>query len=133
MVEVIRVDFILSYWIFVWWILYMLGIIKNNPKLFLIIALITNIIVFFVKFKNKYHNIFLFLIVVFIIKIIPLYTLRNIDINFNQDFPIIIYTCLLYLFWIYINDKIYYLYALINGDKNIVPPMEYLIGKMLNQ
>jgi len=133
MVEVIRVDFILSYWIFVWWILYMLGIIKNNPKLFLIIALITNIIVFFVKFKNKYHNIFLFLIVVFIIKIIPLYTLRNIDINFNQDFPIIIYTCLLYLFWIYINDKINYLYALINGDKNIVPPMEYLIGKMLNQ
>ena len=133
MVEVIRVDFILSYWIFVWWILYMLGIIEKNPKLFLIIALITNIIVFFIKFKNKYDNIFLFLIVFFIIKIIPLYTLRNIEINFNQDFPIIIYTCLLYLFWIYINDKINYLYALINGDKNIAPPMEYIIGKMLNQ
>jgi hypothetical protein len=133
MVEVIRVDFILSYWIFVWWILYMLGIIEKNPKLFLIIALITNIIVFFIKFKNKYDNIFLFLIVFFIIKIIPLYTLRNIEINFNQDFPIIIYICLLYLFWIYINDKINYLYALINGDKNIAPPMEYIIGKMLNQ
>jgi hypothetical protein len=133
MVEVIRVDFILSYWIFVWWILYMLGIIEYNPKLFLIIALITNIIVFFIKFKNKYHNIFLFLIVVFITKVIPLYTLRNIEINFNQDFPIIIYICLLYLFWIYINDKFHYLYALINGYKNIIPPMEYVIGKMLNQ
>jgi len=132
MVEVIRFDFILSYWIFIWWILYMLGIVKYNPKLFLIIALITNIIVFFVKLKNNL-NIFPLLIVVFITKIIPLYTLRKIVINFKQDFPIIIYICLLYLFWIYINDKINYLYALINGDKNIVPPMEYLIGKMLNQ
>jgi hypothetical protein len=131
MVEVIRFDFILSYWIFIWWILYMLGIVKYNPKLFLIIALITNIIVFFVKLKNNL-NIFPLLIVVFITKIIPLYTLRKIEINFKQDFPIIIYICLLYLFWICMNDKFYYLYALIDRDTNIIPPMEYVIGKMLN-
>jgi hypothetical protein len=131
MVEVIRFDFILSYWIFIWWILYMLGIVKYNPKLFLIIALITNIIVFFVKLKNNL-NIFPLLVVVFIIKLFPLYTLRNIEINFNKDFPIIIYICLLYLFWICMNDKFHYLYALIDRDTNIIPPMEYVIGKMLN-
>jgi hypothetical protein len=133
MVEVIRVDFILSYWIFIWWILYMLGIVEYNPKLFLIIGLITNIIGLFIKMKNAYVNKYIFIIVVIITKIIPLYTLKNTEINFFQDLSIIIIICIIYLFWLYVNNKFSILYTLLTGDKNIIPPMEYVIGKMLNQ
>ncbi len=133
MVEVIRVDFILSYWIFVWWILYMLGIIEYIPKLFLIIGLITNIIALIIKMKNAYVNKYIFIIVVIITKIIPLYTLKNTEINFFQDLSIIIIICIIYLFWLYVNNKFSILYTLLTGDKNIIPPIEYIIGKMLNQ
>ena len=50
-----RIDFTFSYWIFAWFILYQLNIIKYNPKIFLILASIENLILLFmmIYYKNN--------------------------------------------------------------------------------
>jgi hypothetical protein len=74
-----RFDFVFSYWIFIWYIFYELKQTKNNPKIAILIAIMNNIILLSLMFY--YHNsfilIFLFCLVNFFIKIIPLWRLRH--------------------------------------------------------
>jgi hypothetical protein len=57
-----RFDFVFSYWIFIWYLLYMLKIVIYNPKWALMIALIENTFALALMFfyKNSFINIFLF-------------------------------------------------------------------------
>ena len=52
-VEKARFDQIFSYWIFVWYLLYVLGVISYNPKFALIIGVITNLFVLLIKIILK--------------------------------------------------------------------------------
>ena len=68
-----------SYWIVVWYVLYMVGMIPYNPKFALTVGLLENVILLFtmIYYKNKWVNIVLFCTVVFFIKGVPLWTLRH--------------------------------------------------------
>lgn len=102
-----RFDLTYSYWIYVWYLLYIFHIISYNPKVFIIIALFLNsiYIFFMIYYKNYLLYIFLFIIVNLIIKVIPLWTIRNTSIKFKD---IIAGTCLymIYLWWLWINNDL---------------------------
>jgi hypothetical protein len=112
--------FIFSYWIFIWFVLYLLNIIPYNPFLFIIIAYILTsfeLIYLYIKKTNKYNLIKFFLINI-ILKFIPiliLIILNNINYNIND---------------IYFGFLIIYLYLFIMIIFNINPFIEY--KKILN-
>lgn len=100
-----RIDFVFSYWIFIWYIFYIIGIVKYNPKWGLTIALIENIfaLCLMIVYKNSIINIFLFCFINFFIKILPLWTLRKSKYDMNDIYSLII-LFLIYLVWIKINN-----------------------------
>jgi len=100
-----RIDFIFSYWIFVWYLLYEFKIINDNPKIALTIALIENIIGLFlmIYYSNSLNHIASFIIIMFLIKIIPLWRLRNIDHEINSLY-IMIFLFIIFLLWLSVNN-----------------------------
>jgi hypothetical protein len=100
-----RFDFIFSYWIFAWFILYELKITKYNPKIALIIGFICNIIelIAMIYFSNSFIYIFTFCFVNFFIKVLPLFILRNTGYTF-VDIYATITLFFIYTFWLTINN-----------------------------
>jgi hypothetical protein len=112
--------FIFSYWIFIWFILYLLNIIPYNPFLFIIIGYILTIFEFYYLFINKTNNFNLikFSIINVILKFIPiliLIILNKISFIFND---------------IYFGFLLFILYLFIMIILNINPFNEY--DKLLN-
>jgi hypothetical protein len=105
MVNKLRFDFVFSYWIFAWYLLYMLKIVKYNPKWALTIGLIENTFALALMFfyKNSFINIFLFCFINLFIKILPLWTLRKTKYEINGMYSLIILFCI-YLLWLKINN-----------------------------
>jgi hypothetical protein len=69
-------DEFFSTWILVWYILYMIGIIHFSPKYWIIILLVATVcLTFYIKIKMSI--IVLGIFGIFILKLIPLYTIRN--------------------------------------------------------
>lgn len=69
-------DELFSTWIFIWYILYIIGIIQYSPKYWFIIALLTVLIlVFIIKLKMSIIIVGIFGIVC--LKGIPLYSIRR--------------------------------------------------------
>lgn len=95
-----RPDFVFSYWAFVWYLLYIGGVVTANPKLALILALTANIfqLVIFVRDPIR---ILLFLFFQFFIKILPLYTLRHLPIGGPGPTMVVF---LLYMAWLALNN-----------------------------
>lgn len=118
-----RFDFVFSYWIFVWFILYYYKIILYSPLFALIIGLIYNIFLYlyliykYIKNKTSYNLfvLFDFIIVNFFIKILPLYYLIYVEKNNDYDIQITLLLFLLFIIWMFINRKIY-----INNYKLII-------------
>ena len=103
-----RLDLVLSYWIFIWYLIYFFGYIKADPKLALLLALTLNVIMIIYRIfisKITLIRLIIFIVIQIIIKIIPLYTLRNVKINFVEDIKGVILLTLLYLIWVYINKE----------------------------
>jgi hypothetical protein len=65
---------IISYWFFAWFLLFIIGIIKENPLWFLIIGYILTFFEFLylIYKKTNNYNLIKFLIINIIIKIIPI-------------------------------------------------------------
>lgn len=101
--EHIRLDFIFSYWIFIWYILYILGLIKFNPKFAIIIGIIHNIFLFTLLYLNdcSTYKLIRFIIINSIIKLLPLYSIINTKISY-EDILAFIYLLLIYLINMYI-------------------------------
>jgi hypothetical protein len=97
-----RFDYILSYWIFAWFILYIYNIIPYSPKLTLILALIFEICILLVMIYNKVsiYYISLFSIITILIKILPLYILRNKEINYDKEIVYMFSLFGLYAIWL---------------------------------
>jgi len=100
-----RFDFVFSYWIFAWFILYELKITQYNPKIALIIGLLINVIELstMIYYKNSFSNIFLFSIINFMLKVVPIWILRKTEykiIDIYADIGLFI----IYLFWLFINN-----------------------------
>jgi len=122
---------IFSYWIFTWFILYYFNFTKLNPLFLLILGLFSNLIalILLLLYKN-YYKALLFIIVNTIIKIIPIYLIRNskiklLDIIFSIVFGVI------FLLYLYFNK--YSIKNLIDdpSNKSINTPFSYLIHKLI--
>jgi hypothetical protein len=103
--KIFRSDFIFSYWILVWLILYFLHIVTIAPKLLLIIGLLENIVFLcFLLPKASIYNIIRFIFINFWIKVVPLYFLWDKKIT-NQEIFYSIIVCIIYILWLLINYK----------------------------
>lgn len=99
-----RIDLHFSYWILIWFLLYELKLVSYNPKLFIIMALFANC--FLVFLMMYYHHaileILIFLFIITIQKVIPLYILFYEKTNW-KDVHIGIMLFLLYLMYCYVS------------------------------
>lgn len=111
---------IFSYWILLWYILYIFHITNYNPKFILIIAIIHNFMVWIHKLINHpIKKLIIFSIIFIIIKIIPYISIRNTKIR-KHDIIFSILLVVLYLLWIHINNISLYK-IIIELDKNNGP------------
>jgi hypothetical protein len=129
----LRGDYIFSLWIYIFWILYFFNLFTIfNPKLVLLFGFTFDIIIFCFMFyyKSNLKKIVIpSIIILIIIKIIPLYTLRNYKIQ-TRDFYYSFLLFIIYLFWLYINHisfkKIYdTLKGIIIENKPLIYPLKY--------
>jgi hypothetical protein len=126
-----RFDFVFSYWIFAWFLLYELGTTMYSPKIALLVGLIENIglLCLMLYFANSWLNIFLFCLVNFFIKIVPLYILRNEPFK-ARDLYAFIGLLGIYVLWILVNkvpiiDEAKRRYKEIRDNKPLGPFMYY--------
>lgn len=99
--------FLISNWSLVWYILYILGIIRISPKLMLCIAVCvaTASLLYGVYLKKaSSNNIQAYLFLTFFTKLIPLYTIRNDKIAANVVIATLI-VLIVYLLYLDANGK----------------------------
>ena len=101
----IRSDYIFSYWIFLWFILYLLKLVPYNPKLIIILGIIeiTFTIIYLIVKNVSLRKITKFFIINIIIKFIPLLLIYKDPIK-KKDIYATIILVLIYLIWMYINN-----------------------------
>jgi len=115
-----RADFIFSYWVFLWYILFYFGIINVlNPKFAILVGLFENMIILFlmIYYKTKLQLIVTFFIMVIILKLLPIYTIWNTKIR-SQDILATFVLFLIYLFWVFMNKKS--MFGFIQNIKNMI-------------
>jgi len=129
----IRPDLIFSYWIYVWYILYIFKVLKYSPKLAIIFGMIENLIMFILMciYNTKKILVVLFIIMFILLKLIPLYTIWNDKIQFNDDIKNTSLLFIIYLLWIHLNqltitDALTNAKNLILHNKNTMPGMTIL-------
>ena len=102
----LRGDLVFSYWIYTWFILYELQIIEYSPRFPLILGITHNLImlIFMLLYGTSRRTIFYFIVINTLIKVVPLYYLRDESIKLND----IYFTCglfLLFVFWLHLNEQ----------------------------
>ena len=92
--------YMFSYWIFIWYVLYILNILPYNPKSWIMIAIFMSIynIICMIGYKY-YYMLFLFIILLTILKFIPLYTLLYTPYK-NCDFFFGCFLFSIYVLWL---------------------------------
>ncbi len=102
----VRMDLIFSNWLFIWYIFYRVKFVKYNPKFAITFALFVNIIqlIFMILFRNSFMIIFVFFIVIFLMKVIPLWLLRKSKFEPKQILYSVIFF-FIYLVWLFIVDN----------------------------
>lgn len=126
-----RPDYYFSYWLFFAFILYYFKVLSFNPKHFLILALGINIYQFFLYSYNSdsYSRLFLFLIINFLIKVVPIYILWDINVNV-RDYMFFIGLFLIYLLWLIVNgiDLMREVGKLKNNTKPSAPLTDFILS-----
>jgi len=104
--ESIRTDLVFSYWIYVWYLLYIYKFIMYSPKFALLLGLIDNIVMLFlmINFGTSKKTIFYFILINTIIKIVPLYYLRHQKI-LMKDIGFTFFLFIIFIFWLHINKQ----------------------------
>jgi hypothetical protein len=99
-----RLDFLFSYWIFAWYILYELRIVSYNPKGALFLALLENMVGIMFMAYYSYSYLMLFFIIIIVIKVLPLWSIRNTPYHVRDVYATLVLLCI-YLLWVYSNTK----------------------------
>ena len=101
-----RLDFIFSYWILLWYLAYAVKFTNLSPKFALLIGIIENLALFaFLIYKRTDIDSFLrFGFGNLLIKVIPFYLLRN-EIIKQSDVIVTLLVFALYNAWLYINNE----------------------------
>ena len=117
----LRIDLVFSYWLFIWYILYKFKFKSYSPKFLLIIGLVDNIVMFIMMltYGTSYKTIIYFIIINTLIKVIPLYYLRNNSIKM-KDIYFSILLFIIFIIWLHINAQ-----SLIGNTKTIHDSLLY--------
>lgn len=98
-----RVDLLFSYWIFTWFLVYIAGWTSYNPTFALIISTLENGIMLVFMYKTRFYTIFLFIVALFLFKLLPLYSItRSIHL---RDVVATLILFLIYAGWLYFNGQ----------------------------
>jgi|Laugresbdmm110sn_1035088.scaffolds.fasta_scaffold47819_1 uncharacterized membrane protein len=99
-----RVDFIFSYWIFVWYLLYVTKYIRESPKFALLMSFIQTCSSMILLRTANIFSLFCVSVLTILIKVIPLYSLRNEYIKMDGViFAVCLFT--IYIIWLHINNE----------------------------
>jgi hypothetical protein len=102
----LRADLVFSYWIYFWYLLYAFKVTNYSPKFPLILGLIDNLImlVLMLMYGTSRITIFYFIIINTLIKILPLYYLRNEPVKLRDIyFTIILFG--IFVLWLHLNKQ----------------------------
>jgi hypothetical protein len=123
---------IFSIWIFAWYLLYLFDITNYNPKFAIIIGIISNILVilFMIYYKTKLKLMVLFIIIMCLIKLIPIYTIWNTTIT-KKDIMATFILFVLYLIFLKLNNKsllieMDIIKKVVIENKNVLPGMKII-------
>ena len=131
-----RIDFIFSYWIFAWYLLYMARITIYSPKLALIIAVIEAVVSYLLLKTANTFTMVSTLIIVSCIKIIPLITLWREPIR-QKDIWVLFTLFMIYNIWLGIYGEtmlgVYKkIQVLLDKNTNELPFM-YVLSKLIGR
>ena len=102
----LRTDLVFSYWIYFWFIIYIFKWTTYSPKFALLLGVLDNIImlILMILYGTSKRTIFYFIIINTLIKIVPLYYLRNEKIKMKDIwFTIIIFA--IFVIWLHLNRQ----------------------------
>lgn len=126
-----RLDHLFSNWIIVWYIIFIFNFTKYNPKFALIVAIVQNLIGLIYKLlSDSIYNAFILALIIFFVKLIPLYTIIHTKIKI-KDIHFTIFLFILYNVWLYINRT--NLYEIIIELKNNNGPLFLFTVSMMNR
>lgn len=102
-----RLDYLLSTWLFVWWLLYYYEIVKYNPKLFIILATIVDIllVLYGIIYVRECSLMYWILTIVFgiVTKFIPYNDLESKKDSDTSDIIFGVVLSFIYLVWVTFN------------------------------
>ena len=101
-----RFDFVFSYWILAWYVAYMVKFTDYIPKFVLIVGILENLVVLFymIRFGSNFRTISRYMGVNAVIKVLPLYTVRNDPIRIKDIVATAVYF-LIFTGWLYVNEE----------------------------
>ena len=101
-----RFDFVFSYWIFAWYLLYMAKIVQSSPKLVILLGIIENtfLLMGMILYGSNLRTVLSFVFINTFIKLLPYYSLRHETIRSSDWKPTAI-VFLLYCCWLYFNKE----------------------------
>ena len=101
-----RLDFIFSYWILLWYLAYAVKFTNLSPKFALLIGIVENLALFaFMIYKRTdIDSLLRFGFGNLLIKVLPFYLLRN-EIIKQSDVIVTLLVFALYNAWLYINNE----------------------------
>ena len=105
-------DVVFSYWIFVWYLLYILHLIPYSPKLWLLIAILIMILeIIYIFIKGDKILLIAFIAPFILFKLMPFYTILNEPYQL-KDFIFGLALFILYLLWLnYKNLNLFKIYS----------------------
>lgn len=98
----LRVDYIFSYWILLWYVLFMLNVTTYNPLFLLYVALFLNVLGIYDKLSSM-KNTLIYIFIIILIKVIPIYSIHHTTIKI-EDIYVSLVLFFIYLLWIFMND-----------------------------
>lgn len=102
----LRADLVFSYWIYLWFLLYAYKITYYSPTFALLLGLIDNIVMLIMMliYGTSKRTIFYFILINTLIKVIPLYYLRNEKIKL-KDIYFTLMLFIIFVVWLHINKQ----------------------------
>jgi hypothetical protein len=104
--KTLRADLVFSYWIYVWFILYIFKITIYSPKFALVLGVIDNFIMLILMFLygTSSKSITYFIIINTFIKVLPLYYLRNQNLKWS-DIYFTFGLFIIFILWLHLNQQ----------------------------
>lgn len=117
-----RIDYILSFWIFAWFLLFFFGITKFSPFFVLLLGVIHNTTAYFIEGRGRpIVDQLIFIIGNFIIKLAPVLYLiirKQAHISIN-DIIVTFIVFMVYTIWMFINNRMDKVTGLFQPKKKI--------------